>query len=68
MICILFNQLDSHGGRVFTPPESAPFGVTRRGFFAPFLVARAILFIDGNNWYHGLKTLEITQQGRLDYG
>ena len=29
---------------------------------------RAILFIDGNNWYHGLKSLGITEQGRLDYG
>jgi hypothetical protein len=31
------------------------------------MAARAILFIDGNNWYHGLKNLEITEQGRLDY-
>ena len=27
---------------------------------------RCILFIDGNNWHHGLKALEI-DSGRLDY-
>ena len=28
---------------------------------------RAILFIDGNNWYHGVKTLRVTDQGRLNF-
>lgn len=29
---------------------------------------RAILFIDGNNWYHGLKSVGVTDQGRLSFG
>ena len=28
---------------------------------------RAIVFIDGNNWYHGLKTIGVANLGRLDY-
>ena len=32
------------------------------------MVARASLFIDGNNWYHGIKNLGITDRRRLDYG
>ena len=28
---------------------------------------RAVLFVDGNNWYHGLKDAGVTDQGRLDY-
>ena len=28
---------------------------------------RAVLFIDGNNWYHGIKNAGITNVGRLDY-
>ena len=28
---------------------------------------RATLFVDGNNWYHGLKKLGTVQLGRLDY-
>ena len=28
---------------------------------------RAILFVDGNNWYHSLKDLETIDLGRLDY-
>jgi uncharacterized LabA/DUF88 family protein len=28
---------------------------------------RAILFIDGNNWYHGMKGIELDDLGRLDY-
>ena len=28
---------------------------------------RAIVFIDGNNWYHGLKTVGVGDLARLDY-
>ena len=28
---------------------------------------RAVLFIDGNNWYHGLRGIGLTDLGRLDY-
>jgi len=28
---------------------------------------RALLFIDGNNWYHSLKGIGLTDLGRLDY-
>lgn len=28
---------------------------------------RAIVFIDGNNWYHGLKAIGVANLGRLDY-
>lgn len=28
---------------------------------------RSILFIDGNNWYHGLRALGLSGIGRLDY-
>ena len=28
---------------------------------------RATIFIDGNNWYHGLRTIGLTDLGRLDY-
>jgi len=28
---------------------------------------RAIIFIDGSNWYHGLKNAGITELARLDY-
>lgn len=28
---------------------------------------RALVFIDGNNWYHALKVLGITDLGRLNY-
>ena len=28
---------------------------------------RAIVFIDGNNWYRGLRGLGFTDLGRLDY-
>ena len=29
---------------------------------------RAVLFIDGNNWYHGLKGIGVADRGGLDYG
>ena len=32
------------------------------------MAERAVLFIDGNNWFHGLKKLGIADLGRLDYG
>jgi uncharacterized LabA/DUF88 family protein len=28
---------------------------------------RAVLFIDGNNWYHGLRSIGLADLGRLDY-
>lgn len=28
---------------------------------------RAVLFIDGNNWYHGLKAIGVGAVGRLSY-
>ena len=28
---------------------------------------RAVLFVDGNNWYHPLVGLGLTRLGRLDY-
>lgn len=28
---------------------------------------RAILFVDGNNWYHSLRTIGLTDLGRMDY-
>jgi uncharacterized LabA/DUF88 family protein len=28
---------------------------------------RALLFVDGNNWYHGLKRAGLNDLGRLDY-
>ncbi|MCY4633085.1 MAG: NYN domain-containing protein [Acidobacteria bacterium] len=31
------------------------------------MARRATLFIDGNNWYHGLKGLGSVDLGRLDY-
>ena len=31
------------------------------------MARRATLFIDGNNWYHGLKALGTVDLGRLDY-
>ncbi|HBK56921.1 MAG TPA: hypothetical protein DDZ76_11665 [Xanthomonadales bacterium] len=29
---------------------------------------RAVIFIDGNNWYHSIKSLGLESVGRLDYG
>ena len=29
---------------------------------------RAVLFVDGNNWYHGLKRAGVTDQLRLNHG
>ena len=31
------------------------------------MARRATLFVDGNNWYHGLRSLGTVQVGRLDY-
>ena len=28
---------------------------------------RAVLFVDGSNWYHSLKSTGLTNPGRLDY-
>ena len=32
------------------------------------MVDRAVVFIDGNNWYHSIKALGVVALGRLDYG
>lgn len=32
------------------------------------MAARAVLFIDGSNWYHGIKKAGVTDLLRLDYG
>jgi uncharacterized LabA/DUF88 family protein len=34
----------------------------------PGMVDRAVVFVDGNNWYHSLKKLGLGDLGRLDYG
>lgn len=28
---------------------------------------RAVVFVDGNNWFHGLRATGVTELGRLDY-
>jgi hypothetical protein len=28
---------------------------------------RALLFVDGNNWYHSLKEIGVRDRSRLDY-
>jgi len=28
---------------------------------------RAVVFVDGNNWYHSLKRIGLTDLGRLNY-
>jgi uncharacterized LabA/DUF88 family protein len=30
-------------------------------------IDRAVIFIDGNNWYHSLKNAKVVDLGRLDY-
>ena len=61
------------GGRLprepgFIPPGSGAFVHYTPGFFSVRAMARrATLFIDGNNWYHGLKGLGSVDLGRLDY-
>ena len=52
----------------FIPPGSGAFVHYTPGFFSVRAMARrATLFIDGNNWYHGLKGLGSVDLGRLDY-
>ena len=29
---------------------------------------RAVVFIDGNNWFHSLKNIGVADRGRLNYG
>jgi uncharacterized LabA/DUF88 family protein len=50
-----------------TPPVSG-FGHTP-GFFLSgvFMGDRAIVFIDGNNWFHALRDAGVEDRGRLDY-
>ena len=43
---------------------------THRGFFifwSALVSDRAIVFIDGNNFYHALKAIGVADLGRLDY-
>ena len=66
----MFNALESHGiSSLYTP------GVWRKPhagvLFSPHgesMSGRAIVFIDGNNWYHSVRGLGLTDLGRLDYG
>jgi uncharacterized LabA/DUF88 family protein len=55
---------------VFIPPVSGE-SHTPGFFFFPLgersVRERAVLFIDGNNWYHGLRTIGLADLGRLDY-
>ena len=46
-----------------TPPVSG--NPTRRGFF--FMADRAVVFIDGNNWFHSLQSIDVDDRGRLNY-
>jgi len=47
--------------------------VTRRGFFCAdvyrgeAVADRAVLFVDGNNWYHGLKELGLSPLSAFNY-
>jgi len=42
--------------------------VTRRGFFlVQALPERAVVFVDGNNWYHGLRECGFTGLGLFNY-
>ena len=55
------------GGESLLPRGLTLLGHTPGLFFARPLPNRAILFIDGNNWYHGVKSLGVTDQGRLSF-
>jgi uncharacterized LabA/DUF88 family protein len=59
--------LSSTGGNLFTPPGSGESHTP--GFFLGIagMSDRAVLFIDGNNWYHYLKSSGITDLFHLDY-
>jgi uncharacterized LabA/DUF88 family protein len=57
-----------HGASALTPPGSGPQGFTRRGFFFGLpMRERAVVFVDGNNWYHALKDAGVLGQGWLNY-
>jgi len=66
----ILRKLDSHGkSSIYAPGvwRKPHTGVLR---FIPeraTMTARAVVFIDGNNWYHGLRSLGLTDLGRLDY-
>jgi len=56
-----------HGVPGFSPPVSG-FGHTPGFFFGGCLMADcAVLFVDGNNWYHSLSEAGVSDLGRLDY-
>lgn len=59
----------SHGTPVLIPPGSGPNGPHAGVFhFRPSpLAERAILFVDGNNWYHALKDAGFHDLGQLNY-
>lgn len=48
-----------------TPPVSGSRHTL--GFFICRAPNRAILFVDGNNWYHGLRRAGVVDQARLDH-
>jgi hypothetical protein len=53
----------TYGAGFLNPPRCLALA-TRRGFF---MRDRAVVFIDGNNWYHGLGTVGVRDRARLDY-
>ncbi len=59
------------GVLIFIPPGSGSKRATRRGFsFGGVRVTkpeRSIVFIDGNNWFHGLVAAGVTQRSQLNY-
>ena len=50
-------------------PPGSGFGHTPGlfSFWGASMPNRAVLFVDGNNWYHGLKARGLTDLGRLNY-
>ena len=61
-----FDVPESYGTKAFTPPVSG-FGHTPGFFCGDAMADRAVLFIDGNNWYHSLRSAGVTDLGRLEY-
>ena len=55
-----------YGDGPLTPPVSGL--ATRRGFFWELPMAdRAVVFIDGNNWFHSLRHVGVQRRVLLDY-
>jgi hypothetical protein len=36
-------------------------------FFASYMADRAVVFVDGNNWFHALCEAGVEDRARLDY-